>query len=154
MITPSSDLIPVYVPKERLEEVYGLLGTPPSPKVVAVPTTEEDLRLVEWSEERLRHLSESAQPPVRWLITRIALRAEKWVSFEALVDEYAQETSDPHAKGRMKGALSALTKYMSASGMTTWPMHARPDATTGKFAYLMSESMAQRVRAVWRIVDE
>ena len=98
--------IPVYVPAERLEEVYALLGSRP----------------MLWNERRLRVMYEGVPQHTREFFDVLAANAGEWVSIDDMAAALGIE------KSRVRGILSGYTRRLKTlfGGEQRWPMEYRP----------------------------
>jgi hypothetical protein len=144
-LTEQDALVPVYVPQRLLPEVHALLAKHWAPaSTISTLLTKEELRLREWSVDRLRRASARRGPAFDWLAKRLAGGPGHWISFQQLVEEYANHSNDTSANGRLKGVLSGLTKDGKTDGVETWPFELRTDRA-GLFSYSVSPEMAERI---------
>ena len=97
--------IPVYVPSERLEEVYALLGSRPSL----------------WNERRLREMYEGVPQHTREFFDVLVTNAGEWVSIDDMAAALGIE------KSRVRGILSGYTRRLGTlfGGEKRWPMEYR-----------------------------
>ncbi len=151
------EYVPVFVPSDRLADVYQLLLT--SRRAVAdgelLPEGDEvvpDLDYREWDAVDLSRLACTDSPAIQnvgAILDLLSATPEEWFSTEQLSEETGV------SKASLKGSLSALTRHLRAHyGDPAWPFYCSWGPSIGiidgfpQTHYRVTSDVAQ----VWRQV--
>lgn len=144
-------IVMVPVPRSQLPAVYRALASPatdlsrPSEKLAEEPggkspTISEDsinVQGIPWTSSKVKRLEQELTHWIaRELVTLVAQRAPKSVSFQEVMEETNNDPSE------LRGAGAALTKTTKrVFGMKSWPMSYRWNGT-GRAVYSMDPKVA------------
>lgn len=119
-----ADLVPVYVPKDRVLDVYRFLGEVAEVGVIdespEIQPEADGLPSVAWSHEDLARLAATKTPGITTISSildrLVAAGPEVWVSTEELAAHVGVD------RNHIRGALSALTRHIKKHyGRKNWP---------------------------------
>jgi hypothetical protein len=158
----NDELIPVYVPRERLPEVYALLATrspagsqPPSGPLMVGPEGSGV-----WPNDLLRRLVRESPPGMRVIFEALAMNAGEWLTADDLAEALKKRLpehggpSKPHADwNTVAGTLGAFGRRFKnhySSQFPHWPFETRNDYQSDRWRYRMQADVARETLAELR----
>ena len=149
------NLVPVYVPRERLAEVYALLGT-------GVPRGEEQTELAaepgndeEWPTALLRRVVKESPPGMRVIFEALADSPDEWLSADDLAAALRKrlpahggpkkEKADWNTVAGTLGAFGRRFKNRYSREYPHWPFKLKNDYERDRWLYSMPRAIAVHV---------
>jgi hypothetical protein len=123
-LTEVPGYVPVYVPVERLEEIYALLGSQP----------------LLWNDRRLREMYEGIPQHTRAFFDVLAANGGTWVSIDQMSEALGIE------KRQVRGILSGFTRRLRTlfGGEKQWPMEYR--VIDGRAHWMLPTARAETLK--------
>src|SRR5688572_17022333 len=142
-----NEFVNIPVPRDRVQEVYELLASPPrrSRAVGSTPTGGNG-----WPPELLTRAYRESPPPMKVVLSTLMENADEWVTAEELTRAVSKELRRPaYSRRTLAGVFGAFgrrwkNRYAGGSRKNgQWPFEAKPSPEHGMFRYRMARDVAE-----------